>query len=130
MSKEEKRDLKEKMEGAGLKLDIREVESGDWIKNAKRTGDDHAGVGTCWKEYWQIFTQQDFPTKCPFCGQTLKGDDIDGCHIKIDEKRTACSSRRWIDKKYIIPGHHDCNITYDGECQSKISVIAVEAIEK
>lgn len=130
MSTEEISKLKEQMEGSGLKPEIREVDSGDWIKNAERTSDEHAGVGTSWKEYWQISTQQDFPTKCPFCSQSLEGNDVDGCHIKIDEKRPACSSRRWIDKKYIIPGHHNCNIIYDSECQSKINIIAVEAIKK
>lgn len=130
MSTEEKRKMEEQMKGSGLKPETREVESGDWIKNAERTSNEHAGFGTCWKEYWKIFTQQDFPTKCPFCGQTLEGDYIDGCHIKIDEKRPTFNSRRWIDKKYIIPGHHDCNISDDGEFQSKINIIAVEAIEK
>lgn len=130
MSTEEIRKLKEQMEESGLEPEIRKVKSGDWIKNAERTGDEHAGVGTCWKEYWQIFTQQDFPTKCPFCGEPMAEDQIDGCHIKIDEKRPTCSSRRWISAKFIIPGHHDCNIKYDRKCQSIVDIIAVEAKER
>lgn len=130
MNTEKKNELKRKAEESGLSPEIRTVEDANWIKNAERTGDDRAAVGDFWKYYWQIFTQEDFPTKCPFCGETLEADKIDGCHIKIDEKRLGLDSRRWLEKKYIIPGHHDCNISYEGENQAKIRINAVEAIEK
>lgn len=115
---------------SGLQPEIREVKIGDWIKNAERTADDKAGVGGCWKDYWQIFVQQDFPTKCPFCGESLTDGDIDGCHVNIDEKRCGVDSRKWLEKKYIVPGHHNCNVKQDGENQIKITIQVVEAIGK
>lgn len=130
MKEEDIRKLKEQMEESGLTPVVRTIEVGDWIKNAERTKDDEAGVGTCWREYWQIFTQNDYPTKCPFCNETLEGEKVDGCHIKIDEKRFGLSSRKWIEGSFIIPGHHDCNIAIDGECQAKIKILAVKAIKK
>ena len=130
MSPEERDKLKKQFMEANIHLKFREVESGDWIKNAVRTEDDKASAGTCWKEYWQICTLQDYPTKCPFCGETLQDDDIDGCHIKVDEKNPGIDSRKWNEKIFIIPGHHKCNVTIDSECQAKIRILAVEAIKK
>lgn len=106
------------------------VKCGSWIKNAQRTGDDDARVGSCWKDYWQIFTLQDFPTKCPFCGENLEKGDVDGCHIKVDKKREGLESREWMEETYIVPGHHGCNIDYDKVCQANINISIVEAIKK
>ncbi len=36
----------------------------------------------------------------------------------------------WLSKKYIIPGHHGCNMQLDDEFDARIGVKAVEAIEK
>ena len=94
--------------------------------NAVRTGDDRAAVGSSWKEYWQIFTQEDFPTTCPFCGLPMSENEIDGCHIKI----MGFLLGSWSEKKYIIPGHHGCNMQQDDEFDAKITVNAVEATEK
>ena len=83
----------------------RQLKEGGLFKNAKRTGDDDAAVGNSWKEYWQIFTLQDFPAKCPFCGKDLRQGNTDGCHIRFWNE----ASRKW-SIKYIILGHHNCNL--------------------
>lgn len=36
----------------------------------------------------------------------------------------------WSSKKYIIPGHHDCNMQLGDEFDARIGIKAVEAIEK
>ena len=130
MSEQEKKELKTKCESTSVAPEMKALSGGMWIKNAEMTSDDRAVVGSCWREYWQIFTQQDFPTKCPFCGQTLNETDIDGCHIKIAGPIMGKAAKSWSAKKFIIPGHHTCNTSIDGECQVKINIIAVEAIEK
>jgi len=73
---------------------------------------------------------KDFPTKCPFCGETLEEDDIDGCHIKIADPTLGKAAMSWTTKKFIIPGYHKCNTSIDGECQTKIAITAMEAIKK
>ena len=130
MTEQTKKELKEKHDNSGLNSDMKTLSSGAWIKNAPRTGDGDAAVGTCWKDFWQIFSGQDFPTKCPFCGEELEATDIDGCHIKIAGHTVGKAALSWSAKKYIIPGHHKCNTSIDGECQAKITIVAVEAIEK
>lgn len=109
-----------------LRPEIRTLFADQHFKNAERTGDDKTAVGRSWKEYWQIFTQEDFPTTCPFCGLPMNEDEVDGCHIKI--KGSLLGS--WSVKKYIIPGHHGCNMQLGEEFDAKITVKAVEAIEK
>lgn len=96
------------------------------FKNAERTSDEHATVGKSWKEYWQIFTLEDFPDTCPFCGEPLQVNEIDGCHIKI----AGFLNGSWSSKKYIIPGHHGCNMQLGDEFDARIGIKAVEAIEK
>lgn len=130
MTEQERKELREKQDGSGLKPETRSLQAGEWIRNAERTGDDKAAVGSCWKDFWQLFTLKDFPTKCPFCGDTLAEDDIDGCHIKIAGPILGKAAKSWTAKKYIIPGHHKCNTSIDGECQAKIAIAAVEVIEK
>lgn len=127
MTEQERKELKVKRDNSGVNPEIKTLSAGIWIKNAERTGDDDAAVGGCWKNYWQIFTQQDFPSKCPFCGDPLAENDIDGCHIKIEGPIIGKAAKSWSAKKYIIPGHHKCNISIDGECQTKIVITAVEA---
>lgn len=109
-----------------LRPGIRTLFVGQHFKNAERTGDDNATVGNSWKEYWQIFTQEDFPKTCPFCGLPMTEDEVDGCHIKIK----GLLQGSWTVKKYIIPGHHGCNMQFGEEFDAKISVKAVEVIEK
>lgn len=104
----------------------RTLYTGTLFRNAERTGDDVSAVGKSWKEYWQIFALQDFPETCPFCGEPLNEEDVDGCHIKI----SGPLSQSWSSKKYIIPGHHGCNMQLGEELNSKIGVTAVEAIDK
>lgn len=130
MNAENKKRFEKLKVESGLNPKTHNVEAGDWIKNADRTGYDDAGAGSCWKEYWQIFTLHDFPTKCPFCGNTMNVGDIDGCHIKVDKKRSGMDSREWLEDNYIIPGHHDCNVSIETECQAKINISAVKAIKK
>lgn len=104
----------------------RDLQIGQLARNAERTANEHAAAGNSWKEYWQVFTQRDFPTTCPFCGQPLAEEDIDGCHIEIADRLVG----GWSTKKFIIPGHHDCNMQLGEEFTSKLSLPAVEAIER
>ena len=94
--------------------------------NATRTADDKAAVGKTWKEYWQIFTLKDYPTTCPLCGKHLAKDDVDGCHIKIYHQDT----KHWSMRKYIVPGHHSCNVSLKNPFQMQITETVVQAIEK
>lgn len=126
MNETERKYLNIKRVVSRIAPEVRTLFVGSKFKNAVRTSDDQAAVGSSWKEYWQIFTMEDFPTKCPFCGEPLAEIDIDGCHIKI--MGTVLGS--WSVKKYIIPGHHACNMQLGDEFISKIQVEAVEAIEK
>jgi len=125
--KTEKELLKAKKLSTDLNPEIRTLYIGQHFKNAVRTSDDKAAVGSSWKEFWQIFTQEDFPATCPFCGLPMKEDEVDGCHIKIMGLGLL---GRWSEKKYIIPGHHGCNMQLGEEFNAKIIVKAVEAIEK
>lgn len=109
-----------------LRPEIKTMYIGQRFKNAERTGDDKAAIGNSWKNYWQIFTQEDFPKTYPFCGLPMADDEIDGCHIKIN----GFLPGSWSVKKYIIPGHHGCNMQLGEEFDAKITVKAVEAIEK
>lgn len=59
---------------------------GHLARIAERTGNEHAVVGSSWKEYWQVYTLKNFPATCPFCGQILAESDIDGCHIEIADR--------------------------------------------
>lgn len=126
MKEKEKDQLRQREIMSELKPDKRTLTNGYGLRNANRTGEEDPKVGSCWKEYWQIFTQEDFPSTCPFCGLHMNEDEIDGCHIKI----AGVLQGSWSDKKYIIPGHHDCNLKYNAEFESKIEVTAVEAIKK
>lgn len=126
MTEHQKKLLYIKRLSTDLRPEIRTLFIGEHFKNAVRTGDDKAAVGSSWKEYWQIFTQEDFPTTCPFCGLPMTEDEVDGCHIKIKGRLQGS----WSVKKYIIPGHHRCNMQQDEEFDAQITVKAVEAIEK
>ena len=116
MTEQERKLLYIKRLSTHLNPEIRTLYFGQRFKNAIRTGDDRAAVGSSWKEYWQIFTQEDFPTTCPFCGLPMEEDEIDGCHIKILGLGLL---GRWSDKKYIIPGHHSCNLKFGEEFNAK-----------
>ena len=102
------------------------LQNGQLARNAERTDNEHAAVGSSWKEYWQVFTQSDYPTICPFCGRLLAQVDIDGCHIEIADRLRG----DWSTMKYIIPGHHDCNMQLGKEFSVKMTLPAVEAVER
>lgn len=127
--------LKEKLEliteanQSGLHPEVINLPIGICFKNAERTADDKAAVGGSWKQFWKIFAQEDFPTICPFCGRPLAEEDIDGCHIRIAWNRIG-GAGFYSFKKYIIPGHHSCNMQLGDEFISKISIKAVEAIDR
>ena len=106
--------------------EIKNLSIGQLFCNAEKTADEKAASGKSWREYWQIFTQDDFPTTCPFCGKFMTEDEVDGCHIIMRDVFFG----HWSEKKFIIPGHHQCNMQQDGEFKAKIAVKAVEAIEK
>lgn len=127
MTEQDRKILRIKRLMAHINPEIRTLYAGQHFRNAERTSDDKATVGSSWKEYWQIFTQEDFPTTCPFCGLPMSEDEIDGCHIKILGLGLL---GRWSEKKYIIPGHHACNMQLGREFDAKITVRAVETIEK
>ena len=86
---------------SNLQPEIRTLFVSQHFKNADRTGDDRAAVGSSWKEYWQIFTLEDFPTTCPFCGLPMTEYEIDGCHIKI---MGLGLFGRWAKKNISSPG--------------------------
>lgn len=126
MTEQDRKILRIKKLMAHITPEIRTLYVGQHFKNAERTSDDRATVGSSWKEYWQIFTQEDFPATCPFCGLPMS-EEIDGCHINILGLGLL---GRWSAKKYIIPGHHGCNMQQGEEFDAKNTVKAVEAIEK
>lgn len=121
---------------SSLSPEIKVLKEEDVFRNADNTGDDNPKVGDNWKQYWQIFTQKDFPTACPFCGKLLAEDEVSGCHINIRRINLFPTSDKnkysFTNKKYIIPGHQRCNkCTEDeNEFNAKIEIIAVEAIKK
>ena len=121
-----KEDIKNLLAIKMLPSGIKQLTRGQLFKNAERTGDDKAGVGSSWKEYWEICTQQDIPMICPFCGMPMRVDEVDGCHIHV----AGALNGSWSVKKYIIPGHHRCNMQLGEEFAAKTDVKAVEATEK
>lgn len=126
MTEHERKELKVKRDNSRLNPEIKTLRAGAVIMNAERTGDDDAAIGSSWKEYWQIFTQNDFPHVCPLCGHRLAKGDIDGCHIRIYHQDT----KRWTLRKFIVPGHHGCNVSIKGDFQMQTGETVVEAIEK
>lgn len=110
---------------SNLTPEIKTLYKDQHFKNAVRTSDDKAAVGSSWKEYWQIFTQEDFPTTCPFCGMPMREDEVDGCHVKLN----GFLEGSWSAKKYIIPGHHECNMQFGDDFVAKSTIKSVEAIE-
>lgn len=125
MDKETLDTLKEKRRTTDITPSSYPIFTNSTFRNAEHTSDEKAAVGGTWKDFWQIFSQVDFPTVCPFCGKPLEEKDIDGCHINVKGLFGD-----WLPKKYIIPGHHDCNMKFGKEFTSRFSVNAVEAIEK
>lgn len=67
MTEQDRKILRIKRLMAHINPEIRTLCVGQHFTNAERTSDDRAAVGSSWKEYWQIFTQEDFPATCPFC---------------------------------------------------------------
>lgn len=126
MNEQDKKILHVKRLLSTKSAEIRTLNEGQHFKNAERTRNEHAAVGESWKEFWQIFTLEDFPDTCPFCGEPLQVNEIDGCHIKI----AGFLEGSWSSKKYIIPGHHGCNMQLGDEFDARIGIKAVEAIEK
>ena len=111
---------------SGIKPEVKNLFEGYPIQNAEYTADDKAYIGGSWKQYWKIFAQEDFPNKCPFCGKPLNDEDIDGCHVLLG--KTLLGNVVIYDrKKFIIPGHHACNMQLGEEFKSKVSIKAVEA---
>ena len=134
MDKKEKELLRQRELMSGLKPYKRTLYAGAGFRNADKTGYDDPYVGNCWKEFGQIFALEEFPATCPFCGNLLAEGDVSGCHInfrrsKLLEEETS-GEYEYDDKKYIVPGHQDCNLKYNDEFISEISVMAVEAIAK
>ena len=106
-----------------LNPETKTLRAGAVIMNAVRTGDDDAAVGSSWKEYWQIFIQKDYSLVCPLCGHHLAKGDIDGCHIRIYHQDT----KRWTLRKYIVPGHHNCNVSIKGDFQMQVGETNLES---
>lgn len=121
-----KKQLAIKMLSLGIVPEVKHLIKGQLYKNAERTGDNKVGLGSSWREYWEFFAQQGFPLTCPFCGLPMRVDEVDGCHIHV----AGALNGSWSVKKYIIPGHHRCNMQQGEEFVAMIGVKAVEAIEK
>ncbi|MBQ9546386.1 MAG: hypothetical protein IJU90_03770 [Bacteroidales bacterium] len=127
MSETERTKLRQLQIESELHPETHCLRSGTWVKNAEKTADELPLVGNSWIEYWQIFTIQDIPRRCPLCGNPMSEKDVDGCHIQIEEGGLLkCYSK----KKYIIPGHHGCNMKLGAEYQMKFGITVVEAIKK
>lgn len=129
MDKHEKIGLLKEAKDSGIQPETFNLFEGYPIKNAEHTADEKAAAGGCWKQYWKIFARQDFPQTCPFCGEPLAEDDIDGCHVNIGE-RMLFEDVFYSEKTYIIPGHHSCNMQLGDSFKCNIPIMAVEAIEK
>lgn len=114
---------------SGIQPEVVNLFAGYPFKNAEHTSDDKAAAGGSWKQYWKTFAREDFPKVCPFCGDPLDEDDIDGCHVNIG-KTMLGNTVAYSRKKYIIPGHHACNMQLGDKFIGKIAVKAVEAIEQ
>lgn len=128
MDQVEKFSLLLKAHKSGIRPEFIDLFTGFPFKNAEHSSDDKAAVGGSWKQYWKIFALEVFPTVCPFCGEPMSEDKIDGCHVNIG-KTTLGNVVAYSRKKYIIPGHHACNMQL-GDCfKSKIAIKVVEAFE-
>lgn len=134
MRKEEKELLRQKELMSELKPEKKSLNALTRFRNADLTSGKDPKVGGSWKEFWQIFTQEDFPVTCPMCGKPLLEDDTSGCHINFGRiklfPKDGENKYTFDDKEYIIPGHQDCNVKFGKEFNSHITVVAVEAIEK
>lgn len=130
MDKSQKINLELEARDSNLFPDKKRISAGQIFRNAERTSDEKAAVGGSWKRYWQIFAAEDYPAVCPFCGEELKEDDIDGCHIEIRRQKLFEEGFYYLEKKYIIPGHHSCNMQLGDEFHAEIDIVAIEAIEK
>ena len=125
MTEQKRKQLYIKKLSTDLAPDIKTLFQGQRFKNEERTGDDKAAVGQGWRDYWQIFTQESFPISCPFC-LPMTEEEVDGCHVRI----RGILLESWSANKYIIPGHHECNMKFGDEFDARSVVKAVEAIEK
>lgn len=121
---------------SGLSPSTRTINVDDVFRNANNTGDDEPKVGRSWKEYWQIFSLEDFPSTCPFCGKPLAEDEVSGCHINLRRVRLYPKDGEdkyyYSEKEYIIPGHQRCNkcAENENEFKAKTTITAVEVVEK
>lgn len=126
MNRQKEQQLKAKRKDSDITPSTYPILTNTVFKNAEQTSDEDAAVGSTWKEYWQIYALDDFPTICPFCGEPLNKDEVDGCHIQIK----SLIGDGWLKKTFIIPGHHSCNSKFGRVFSSKISIKAIEAIKK
>lgn len=122
--------LENEARDSGLQPDKQRVNVGQTIRNAERTSDEKAAIGGSWKQFWKIFAADDYPLTCSFCGEPLSEEDIDGCHIEIKRSYLFREGEYYLEKKYIIPGHHSCNMQLGDEFKAQEGILAIEAIEK
>lgn len=108
---------------------VKELLANQYIKNAVNTQEDHPIYGKDWITYWEMFAQEDIPEICPFCGDELKKDEAEGCHILI-KSQIVLGKDDYGKTEYIIPGHHKCNCQFDEGFKLANGVKAVEAIKK
>ncbi len=130
MNSSRKLQLRMEAQETGLNPSKVTLSEGRIVRNAEKTGDDKAAAGGSWKGFWQLFAADDFPTKCPFCGEKLNENDIDGCHINIRRINLFNNTTYYSSTKYIIPGHHDCNMKLGKEFSLETPILAIEAKEK
>lgn len=102
---------------------VRNLPLGTKIKNAEDTGNDDPPLGDSWIEYWKMYTGNHVPERCPMCGRSFTNDNkAEGCHIKIYNNGNIS------EKKFIIPGHHNCNTQFGQDFALQSDVETVEVI--
>lgn len=114
---------KNKTNSTNSSPEVLPLKSGDYVKNAKNTGNDTPSEGDSWIDYWEKHTGKKLPSVCPLCGKPFKeNDQVDGCHVQVKG-----TDGRYRSKKYIIPGHHECNCQRSEEFPLSTDVDVVEA---
>lgn len=102
---------------------VKSLTKGTYVQNAVGSGKYKPVGGGAWKDFWQKYSEENFPSTCPFCGKPLDEEEIHGCHILIGQESNS-------NKEYIIPGHEDCNHQFGKYWQLKRDIKAVEAINE
>lgn len=63
---------KDKPNSTNASPEVLPLISGDYVKNAKNTGDDTPSEGDSWIDYWEKHTGEKLPSVCPLCERALQ----------------------------------------------------------